>query len=329
MRAPGFWDNPPSRPGVAARLLSPLGGLYAAGTARRLAKRSSYTSDAPVICIGNLSAGGTGKTPTVIAFAEKIGLGVFVVSRGYGGTLEGPVLVDPKVHTAEQVGDEPLLLSAFTPVIVAKDRVAGAKFADEQDARVILLDDGFQDPSVIKSLSIVVVDAARGFGNGRCIPAGPLREPIHTGLSRADAVISIGAPKLQERFTKAWGDAIQVPRLQGQLKALETGMPWKGRRVLAFAGIGYPEKFFATLRELGADVIDTVALEDHAPLNATLIARLKRDAQAARAQLICTEKDSVRLPEDLRREVLPLPVRLRFKNDAALNDLLRPLGVLG
>ena len=192
-----------------------------------------------------------------------------------------------------------------------------------------MLDDGFQDPSLVKSLSIVVVDAARGFGNGRCIPAGPLREPIHTGLSRADAVISIGAPKLQERFTKAWGDAVQVPRLQGQLKALETGMPWKGRRVLAFAGIGYPEKFFATLRELGADVIDTVALEDHAPLNATLIARLKRDAQAARAQLICTEKDSVRLPEDLRREVLPLPVRLRFKNDAALNDLLRPLEVLG
>ncbi len=329
MRAPGFWDNPPTRPGLRAHLLSPLGALYAAGTARRLAKGGAgHDPGIPVICVGNLTAGGTGKTPTVIALVQKLGRGVYVLSRGYGGTLDGPVLVDPKTHTADQVGDEPLLMAAFAPVIVAKDRVAGAQMAAADGARAIVLDDGFQDPSLTKHLSILVADAARGFGNGRCLPAGPLREPVAVGMARADALVTIGPDKMQDRFARRWGASVTVPHLQGRLRALETGMPWKGRRVLAFAGIGYPDKFFATLRDLGATVVDTVALDDHAPLTPALITRLTRDAKAARAQLVCTEKDSVRLPASLRREVLPLPVRLRFKDDLALNQLLGPLDLL-
>jgi tetraacyldisaccharide 4'-kinase len=327
MQAPDFWYNPPERPGLRARVLSPLGRLYAAATARRLAGGTSETVGVPVICIGNINAGGTGKTPTTIALMQMLadlGIAAHVVSRGHGGRLEGPVRVSEREHTAADVGDEPLLLSAFGPAWVSRDRVAGARAAVQDGAQAILLDDGFQNPSLAKDLSIVVVDARRGFGNGLCLPAGPLREPVEKGLARADLLLSIGDDAAQAKLA-ANLPPLNIPHVTGQLDPLQTGMDWTATPFLAFAGIGHPEKFFATLRGLGAQLIHAEGLSDHQPFTPALLARLERDAIRHRAQLVTTEKDAVRLPKEFRPKVLTLPVRLRMENPDPMRDALRAL----
>ena len=326
MQAPKFWYRSRS---WQAFMLSPLGMVYAWATARRQKNARPTRVDIPVICIGNLNVGGTGKTPTTIAIAQMLtsrGIAVHIVSRGYGGSLKAVTQVDPRVHTADETGDEPLLMAAFAPTWVANERVAGARAAQDAGADVILLDDGFQDPSLVKDLSIIVVDATRGFGNGHCLPAGPLREPVHVGLKRADAVISIGEPQAQSQFRERSANQVgRIEHLTASLKPIEMGMPWADGRYLAFAGIGDPEKFFATLRGLGAPLVRTVALDDHQKLARPMIQRLMKEAQSMNAQLVTTEKDAARLPADLRSGILSLPVRLEFDDANTLETLLEPV----
>ncbi len=320
MRAPGFWYQDP---GLRSSLLAPLASLYTAATQKRLKNGNRHKIGVPVICVGNINAGGTGKTPTVIELVTRLtalGAAPHVVSRGYGGSLSGPTLVSTKNHTSDETGDEPLLISPFAPVWVAKDRAAGARAAVAAGASVVVLDDGHQNPSLHHDLSIVVVDAARGFGNGKVMPAGPLREPVAIGLSRADLLLSIGTSVEQANFLTPLAE--HLTHITGGLTPVETGMSWTGMKVVAFAGIGHPEKFFKTLRSLGADLVGTHSLDDHQPLERALLQRLAQEAATKGAQLVTTEKDAVRIPSDLRAGIFSLPVRLKINEPEILDHAL-------
>jgi tetraacyldisaccharide 4'-kinase len=316
--APDFWGRPP---GLAARLLTPLGGAWNTFGCLYRVLSHPYQAPVPVVCVGNLVAGGAGKTPVVLSLAEWLaarGVRVAVVTRGYGGALAGPLRVDPHRHDWREVGDEALLIAERAPCWIARNRARGVREAALSGAGAILLDDGFQNPTVGKTLSLIVVDAVYGFGNGRVIPAGPLRESLTSGLSRAAAVILIGDGPVPA----AVKDRQAI--LRATLEPLEA-LRFAGRPLFAFAGIGRPEKFFATLRGIESRVVATRAFPDHYPYTVAEIDALRRAADRAAAQLVTTKKDIVRVPPRLRSGIEVLEVEVSWADPAALERLMAPI----
>ncbi len=322
MKAPAFWNRPP---GIIARLLAPLGWIYGAVTSRRM-RRTGIAVDAPVVCIGNFTAGGAGKTPAAMAMAELLrdaGFAPAFLSRGYGGSLAGPVRVDPALHRPRDCGDEPLLLARAAPTVVSADRVAGARLALAAGADIIVMDDGLQNPSLAKDVAIAVVDGAAGVGNGLCIPAGPLRAPLSFQLPLVDAVLVVGSGDAGDKVAAAAADAGKaVLRAELAPDAADVAAI-AGKQVFAFAGIGRPQKFFDTLAAAGIEVRRTRSFADHAPYDAGTADSLIEEASQAGLALITTEKDLVRWPSDRAK-----PQVLRVRMALAAGDAERLLSLV-
>lgn len=326
MRAPAFWWR---ERGWQAALLAPLGAVYGVIAALRLGG-AGFRAGIPVICIGNPTVGGAGKTPAAIAVAEILRAGgrcPFFLSRGYGGRQAGPVQVDIDRHRAADVGDEPLLLARVAPTIVARDRAAGARVAEKLGANVVVMDDGFQNPSLAKDISILVIDGGRGVGNGCILPAGPLRAPLRAQLARAHALLMVGAAARAPLPSLAEGQ-IELPLIRAEITPDQhTVTHLRGRPLLAFCGIGDPQRFRATLDAAGLDVRDLRAFPDHHPFTRREAEALLAEADARGLTLITTEKDFVRLsdaPEQqaLRARVQVLPIRLSLADQSSLVRLI-------
>ena len=323
MREPAFWYRPRSPQSL---LLSPLGALYGAITARRMA-REGVDAGIPVICVGNYHVGGAGKTPTVLALTKllrELGETPVVLSRGYGGRLQGPVMVDRMRHVAADVGDEPLMMARDVPVAVARDRLEGVILAKSQGATVILMDDGFQNPRLLKDASLIVIDSERGLGNGKVFPSGPLRAPLKAQLSRTDALVVIGDGRAANDVAAEIAKR-NKPELRARLRPDAASVAQlSGKRVLAFAGIGDPERFFRSLRACGIDVARTRPFADHHMFSQGEIAALAAEAKAEQLTLVTTEKDLARLrgSEGVPDGIVPFAVQLEFDDPAKLRQLI-------
>lgn len=312
MAAPGFWTRPPGR---LLRLVGPL----APGVRRR--SRPAAKAEVPVVAVGSASLWGTGKTPAVIALAQRLaarGRAVHVVTRGAGPAFR----VDERGHAAAEVGDEPLLIAAFAPTWVAARPADGVGAAAAAGAEIVVLDGGWPESAVVADVTIAVEDAVRGFGNGYAWPLGPLKRRIRDAFGDVDLLLTVGPAAAQHAFSARWAADVPCPRLAAELVPLQTGMDWSGLDVVAFAGIGAPERFFATLAGLGATLIRAQALSDHQEMTPALLGRLEAEARRAGAQLVTTEKDAVRLPPGFRPKVVSLPVRLEPADWAPLDALL-------
>ena len=315
MHEPAFWYRPSS---LTSRLLMPLGAIYGAVAARRLV-REGIDAGIPVLCVGNYHVGGAGKTPTVLALVNLLrdaGEAPIVLSRGYGGKLRGPIKVDPERHAASDVGDEPMMMAQAVAVVVARDRVDGVALARSQGASVIVMDDGFQNPAIAKDASLIVIDSDRGLGNACVFPAGPLRAPLPPQLARTDALIIVGSGRAADTVAAAIAAQGGLV-LRAHLVPSEASVAaLHGKRVLAFAGIGDPAKFFRTLRMSGAEVVVAKAFADHHPFSENEIEALAAAAKRDGLTLVTTEKDLARLPA--AGDIVPFAVTLQFDDEPKL-----------
>ena len=322
MRAPDFWKKDDR---MLSRGLMPLAWCYGLGSRLRRSLARPVKAAVPVLCVGNFVAGGAGKTPVALSLGKRLigrGRKVHFLSKGYGGRVAGPFRVDLDAHNAAEVGDESLLLAAVAPTWISRDRAAGVGAAAD-GADVIIMDDGFQNPSVEKDISLLVVDGRYGFGNRRVIPAGPLRETIASAVDRANALIVIGPDKAHAMSHPAlW--KTPLPVLKASVKPGPEADGLADKPVVAFAGIGNPDKFFQTLQEIGCKVKATHAYADHHPYTENEIERLKEEAEKGGAQLVTTEKDAMRLSDEALAGVLVLTISLEWGDEKSLDDLLQP-----
>jgi tetraacyldisaccharide 4'-kinase len=315
MKAPGFWQTG----GGLTTLLSPFEIITRTLTAQRLAW-PGFAAAIPVICAGNASVGGAGKTILAIDLLRRLPGRPFALTRGYGGRLQGPLRVELGRHKAADVGDEALLLAAVAPTIVSRDRAAGAKLAMTQGATAIVMDDGLQNPGLQKTASFLVIDGGQGFGNGHLLPAGPLREPIAAAAARCIAAVLIGPDECNALLLLPPGLPILRATLKPSCATLSPSTP-----VLAFAGIGRPEKFFASAKTLGLNIRETIAFPDHHAYTAQDETRLAGAAAAQNAALITTAKDAVKLSPAFRAQCHVVTVSLSWADEPAFTQQLQKI----
>jgi len=317
---PAFW----SERSLLSNLLTPLGQIVGIIALFRAAVARPTRIEVPVICVGNLVAGGAGKTPIVLSLARLLkerGVNVHFLSRGYGGRIKGPHRVDRVADTAADVGDEPLLLAKIAPTWVSMDRASGGRSAELNGAQVVLMDDGFQNFSLAKDFSILVIDSEFGFGNQKVMPAGPLREMISRGCRRADLVVLLGGDNQQIRRVLP----SQMPILTCHIEVKKGFKGFQGKPVLAFAGIGRPEKFFSTLETLDCDVMRSVPFPDHHAYTDGEIRDLQAHAESIGAVLVTTEKDKVRLPCSAQNLIEEIPVEVVWDDEQAIGSIVETL----
>ena len=322
MRPPEFWRH---GEGPGPVLLRPLSSIWQVVSNIKMAMAKPAKVSIPVICVGNLNVGGTGKTPVALAIAARLRqskIDVHFLIRGYGGRLKGPLRVDPSRHGARDVGDEALLLAAAGPTWIGADRAASARAAVADGAALLIMDDGHQNMSLAKDLSLIVIDREYGLGNGLVMPAGPLREPARQGLARADGVIELSSGG------RAGGASLLstgLPILAAHLEPVPGAEAAPGAKVVAFAGIGRPEKFFATLQALGYDIVARHTFDDHHTFSSDEIMRIVEQAASLGARPMTTTKDATRLSPEARMMTDVLAIRVEFADAVALDVLLSPL----